>query len=303
MPTLVLFSHHRPTRAACWMVWMSWTVGCRDIVRSAFLSLSSLASWAKSVCCNHPRSQGRADVLDLLLTYTHRASRVSARTRSPSTRQRRMSASRRATQRQTPASPRCRTVMRRPRRSCRSQSGSMSSARWRSSSTWTTQLRFCVRVRSSSRYVYPAPPACIIPSSSTRNFHLYVFLKKIRFRCLQPGGHLFLSTIARTPLSYLLTILAAEKVFRLVEPGTHTFSKFVNPDELVGFFAKPLTQGARPWISRTYAHGLPTRVEAEVRGIVYVPWRGDWVLAPRSTTLWSTQANYLFWVRRPKDIP
>jgi 2-polyprenyl-6-hydroxyphenyl methylase/3-demethylubiquinone-9 3-methyltransferase len=148
-----------------------------------------------------------------------------------------------------------------------------------------------------------APPACIIPSSSTRNFHLYVFLKKIRFRCLQPGGHLFLSTIARTPLSYLLTILAAEKVFRLVEPGTHTFSKFVNPDELAGFFAKPLTQGARPWISRTYAHGLPTRVEAEVRGIVYVPWRGDWVLAPRSTTLWSTQANYLFWVRRPKDIP
>jgi polyprenyldihydroxybenzoate methyltransferase/3-demethylubiquinol 3-O-methyltransferase len=142
----------------------------------------------------------------------------------------------------------------------------------------------------------------MIPSSSTRNFHLYVF-SFIRFRCLQPGGHLFLSTIARTPLSYLLTILAAEMVFRLVEPGTHTFSKFVNPDELVGFFAKPLTQGARPWISRTYAHGLPTRVEAEVRGIVYVPWRGDWVLAPRSTTLWSTQANYLFWVRRPEDIP
>ncbi|KAI0249715.1 S-adenosyl-L-methionine-dependent methyltransferase [Lactifluus subvellereus] len=118
---------------------------------------------------------------------------------------------------------------------------------------------------------------------------------------VKPGGHLFLSTIARTPLSYLLTIVAAEKVFRLVEPGTHTFSKFVNPEELVGFFAKPLAQGACPWISRTYSHGLPTRTEAEVRGIVYVPWRGDWVLAPRATTPWSTQANYLFWVRRPKD--
>jgi 2-polyprenyl-6-hydroxyphenyl methylase/3-demethylubiquinone-9 3-methyltransferase len=142
----------------------------------------------------------------------------------------------------------------------------------------------------------PAPLQLVsFRSSSTRNF--------IRFRRLQPGGHLFLSTIARTPLSYLLTILAAEKVFRLVEPGTHTFSKFVNPDELVGFFVKPFTQGARPWISRTYAHGLPTRVEAEVRGIVYVPWRGDWVLAPRSSTPWSTQANYLFWVRRPQDIP
>jgi 2-polyprenyl-6-hydroxyphenyl methylase/3-demethylubiquinone-9 3-methyltransferase len=117
----------------------------------------------------------------------------------------------------------------------------------------------------------------------------------------QPGGHLFLSTIARTPLSYFLTILAAEKVFRLVEPGTHTFSKFVNPEELVDFFTKPLMPGARPWISRTYAHGLPTRVEAEVRGIVYLPWQGDWVLAPRATTPWSTQANYLFWVRKPKD--
>ncbi|KAI9458394.1 3-demethylubiquinone-9 3-methyltransferase [Lactarius psammicola] len=118
---------------------------------------------------------------------------------------------------------------------------------------------------------------------------------------VKPGGHLFLSTIARTPLSYLLAIVAAEKLLRLVEPGTHTFSKFVNPDELVGFFAKPLAPGARPWISRTYAHGLPTRTEAEVRGIMYVPWRGDWVLAPRATTPWSSQANYLFWVRRPYD--
>ncbi|KAH9166722.1 ubiquinone biosynthesis O-methyltransferase [Lactarius sanguifluus] len=118
---------------------------------------------------------------------------------------------------------------------------------------------------------------------------------------VKPGGHLFLSTVARTPLAYLLTIVAAEKLLGLVEPGTHTFSKFINPDELVGFFAKPLVPGARPWISRTYAHGLPTRTEAEVRGIVYVPWRGDWVLAPRATTPWSSQVNYLFWVRRPYD--
>jgi len=118
---------------------------------------------------------------------------------------------------------------------------------------------------------------------------------------VKPGGHLFLSTVARTPLSYLLTIVAAEKLLRLVERGTHTFSKYINPDELVDFFTKPLAPGARPWISRTYAHGLPTRTEAEVRGIVYVPWRGDWVLAPRATTPWSSQANYLFWVRRPFD--
>ena len=51
----------------------------------------------------------------------------------------------------------------------------------------------------------------------------------------------------------------------------HTFSKFVNSGELVGFFVKAVTEGARPWISRTYVHGLPTHVEAEVRGVVYVP--------------------------------
>jgi polyprenyldihydroxybenzoate methyltransferase/3-demethylubiquinol 3-O-methyltransferase len=128
-----------------------------------------------------------------------------------------------------------------------------------------------------------------------RSHHLISSLR------VQPGGHLFLSTIARTPLSYLLSIVAAEKVLRLVEPGTHTFSKFVSPGELIDFFTKPLTPGARPWISRTYSHGLPTRLEAEVRGIVYVPWRGDWVLAPRATTPWSTQVNYLFWVRKPMD--
>ena len=32
----------------------------------------------------------------------------------------------------------------------------------------------------------------------------------------QPGGHLFLSTIARTPLAYLITIFAAEDVLRRV---------------------------------------------------------------------------------------
>ncbi|KAI0269637.1 hypothetical protein BGY98DRAFT_1013229, partial [Russula aff. rugulosa BPL654] len=100
----------------------------------------------------------------------------------------------------------------------------------------------------------------------------------------KPGGDLFLSTIACTPLSYLLSIIAAEKLLRLVEPGTHTYSKFVSPRELIDFFTMLLKPGSRPWIFRTYAHGLPTRLEAEVRGIVYVPWLGDWVLAPRATT-------------------
>ncbi|KAI5122095.1 hypothetical protein M0805_002217 [Coniferiporia weirii] len=114
---------------------------------------------------------------------------------------------------------------------------------------------------------------------------------------VKPGGHLFLSTISRTPLAYLLTIFAAEKLLRLVEPGTHTFSKYVKPSELVEFFQKPLSAADRPWISRVY-NGVPTRREAEVRGMAFLPWKGSWELAPRGA-FGSTECNYLFWVRKP----
>lgn len=120
---------------------------------------------------------------------------------------------------------------------------------------------------------------------------------------VKPGGHLFLSTIARTPLAFLLTIAAAEYIMRKVAIGTHTYSKFVNPSELVSFFQKyssPSMTSAQPWITRTYDGGQPTRKEAEVRGLIYNPWSGDWVLMSRSASQWgAAECNYLFWVRRP----
>lgn len=83
---------------------------------------------------------------------------------------------------------------------------------------------------------------------------------------------------------------------------THTYSKYVKPSELVNFFQKPTRSSAVPWISRLY-NGVPSRKEAEVRGIIYVPWRGEWVLAPRNA-LGSTECNYIFWARKPlNDIP
>ncbi|KAI0644211.1 ubiquinone biosynthesis O-methyltransferase [Trametes meyenii] len=134
---------------------------------------------------------------------------------------------------------------------------------------------------------------------------------------VKPGGHLFLSTIARTPLSYFLTIFAAEQLFRLVTPGTHTHSKYINPEEMIEFFlstALPPDATAaleqtrtsngspsRPWISRLYG-GAPLRTEAEIRGMVYLPWKGEWELVPRGAPgahLWAESCNYLFWVRRP----
>ncbi|CAE6528552.1 unnamed protein product [Rhizoctonia solani] len=133
-------------------------------------------------------------------------------------------------------------------------------------------------------------------------------------KLVKPGGHLFMSTISRTPISYFLTVLMAERVLGLVERGTHTHSKYVNPSELVAFFRD---DPQLHWISRTYGGsvgeldiagwlgfgrnepaGAPTRTEAEVRGIAYVPWKGSWELLPRGM-LGAVECNYLFWVRKP----
>ncbi|KAJ7475852.1 S-adenosyl-L-methionine-dependent methyltransferase [Mycena latifolia] len=112
---------------------------------------------------------------------------------------------------------------------------------------------------------------------------------------VKPGGHLFLSTISRTPLAYFLTIFMAENVLRKVASGTHTHSKFVRPEELTAFFRSyPNTES--PWVDA--GRGSPTRTQAEIRGLVYNPLASRWVLAPRDA--WgAAECNYLFWVRKP----
>jgi len=49
------------------------------------------------------------------------------------------------------------------------------------------------------------------------------------------GGHLFVSTINRTPRAYLRAVLGAEYVLRLLPPGTHTYDKFIRPSELAAW--------------------------------------------------------------------
>ena len=49
---------------------------------------------------------------------------------------------------------------------------------------------------------------------------------------VKPGGHLFFSTLNRTPKSYFLAILGAEYVLNLLPRGTHDYSKFIKPSEL-----------------------------------------------------------------------
>lgn len=49
---------------------------------------------------------------------------------------------------------------------------------------------------------------------------------------VRPGGEVFFSTINRNPKSFLLAILGAEYLLRLLPAGTHEYDKFIRPSEL-----------------------------------------------------------------------
>jgi 2-polyprenyl-6-hydroxyphenyl methylase/3-demethylubiquinone-9 3-methyltransferase len=49
---------------------------------------------------------------------------------------------------------------------------------------------------------------------------------------LKPGGHVFLSTLNRTPWSFALGIVGAEHIARLLPRGTHRYDRFIRPSEL-----------------------------------------------------------------------
>lgn len=55
---------------------------------------------------------------------------------------------------------------------------------------------------------------------------------------VKPGGLVFFSTLNKTIKSYLLAILAAEKVFKLVPDGTHDHDKFIRPSQLINWAEK-----------------------------------------------------------------
>lgn len=96
---------------------------------------------------------------------------------------------------------------------------------------------------------------------------------------VKPGGHLLLSTISRTPLAQLLTLTLAEDVLRLVTPGTHTYDKFIKPEELRRFVASDMG-GEAVWERNPNAAELEAKEIGETRGIVYDPLGGQWRLWP-----------------------
>jgi len=51
----------------------------------------------------------------------------------------------------------------------------------------------------------------------------------------KPGGQIFFSTLNRNPKAYLLAILGAEYLLRMLPRGTHDYAKFITPAELARF--------------------------------------------------------------------
>jgi 2-polyprenyl-6-hydroxyphenyl methylase/3-demethylubiquinone-9 3-methyltransferase len=91
---------------------------------------------------------------------------------------------------------------------------------------------------------------------------------------VRPGGHVVFSTLNRNPRSYLLAILGAEYILRLLPRGTHDWSRFLRPSELA-----------------RYARRAGLEV-GEIVGMTYNPLARTYRLTP------DTSVNYLMACRR-----
>jgi 2-polyprenyl-6-hydroxyphenyl methylase/3-demethylubiquinone-9 3-methyltransferase len=91
----------------------------------------------------------------------------------------------------------------------------------------------------------------------------------------KPGGKLFFSTLNRTPKAFLLAIVGAEYVMRMLPKGTHQYEKFIRPSEL------------RHWAIEA---GLEF---ADISGITYRPLSGEFSMSN------DVDINYLMHFTKP----
>lgn len=52
---------------------------------------------------------------------------------------------------------------------------------------------------------------------------------------VKPGGHVFFSTIHRSPKAYLYAVIGAEYILNMLPRGTHDYAKFIKPSELAAW--------------------------------------------------------------------
>jgi 2-polyprenyl-6-hydroxyphenyl methylase / 3-demethylubiquinone-9 3-methyltransferase len=97
-------------------------------------------------------------------------------------------------------------------------------------------------------------------------------------RLVRPGGHVFISTINRNLKSFLLAIVGAEYVLRLLPRGTHEYERLIRPAELARW--------AR-------ASGLELR---EIAGLAFDPFTEACSLSD------DPSVNYLVHLYRPELV-
>lgn len=81
-------------------------------------------------------------------------------------------------------------------------------------------------------------------------------------RLVKPGGHVFFSTINRNGKAWLMAVVGAEYVLRMVPKGTHDIKKFIKPAELIN------------WLGNTALR------ERHMTGLHYNPLTDHFRLAP-----------------------
>lgn len=79
---------------------------------------------------------------------------------------------------------------------------------------------------------------------------------------VKPGGHVFFSTLNRNPKSYVMAIIGAEYVLKLLPRGTHDYAKFIKPSELLQYLREadlaPGSISGMDYNPFTRAYGLTT---------------------------------------------
>ncbi|VTP72574.1 3-demethylubiquinone-9 3-methyltransferase [Leclercia adecarboxylata] len=96
-------------------------------------------------------------------------------------------------------------------------------------------------------------------------------------KLVKPGGQVFFSTINRNGKAWLMAVVGAEYVLRMVPKGTHDVKKFIKPAELLS------------WVDGT------SLKEQHMTGLHYNPLTDKFKLAP------GVDVNYMLHTTAKKD--
>ena len=97
------------------------------------------------------------------------------------------------------------------------------------------------------------------------------------YELVKPGGHVFFSTINRSPKSYAFAIIGAEYILKLLPKGTHDYRKLIRPSEMSSWARKA---------------GLNVK---DLTGMTYNPFTKHYKLGR------NVDVNYLMHTHKPTD--